>query len=403
MKKLRIAFFAEILIRDFDGATRTIFQIIDRIDRSKFEFLFFCGVPPNEPFDHRVIKIPTFAIPFNSTYEIASMIGQGSMITRELDQFDPDVIHISTPSPLGYFGMKYATARNIPVCTIYHTHFLSYIKYYTKQLPILTPVLEEAVAIHNRSFYNRCDKVFIPTEEIKSQLQEKGFRVAHFKIWKRGINLELFSPKKRNKNHVKTITGNSNQNILFVSRLVWEKNLKTLIKIAKLMQEELPAWNLIIAGDGIARPQLEKEMPWAKFLGHVDHEQLSVLYASCDYFLFTSSTETYGNVVAEAMASGIPCIAADGGGVKNIISHGINGMLCSPESPMEYIRAIKVMENHPDYKDSLVKKALDEIQVLNWDKIVADYFTDIIELAKKSEKFIPPDSFNQDMFSSVFL
>ena len=138
MSKISISFFAEILIRDLDGATRTMFEIIDRIDRDRFEFIFFCGVPPEEDIGFEVFHVPTLTIPFNKTYKMASMMGMGPSIVSRLDEFEPDLIHIATPAPLGYFGLKYALKKELPISSIYHTHFMSYIKYYTNNTPIIT-------------------------------------------------------------------------------------------------------------------------------------------------------------------------------------------------------------------------------------------------------------------------
>src|SRR5690606_31267974 len=120
----------------------------------------------------------------------------------------------------------------------------------------------------------------------------------------------LFNPSKSDKAYLRSITGNTNTNISFVSRLVWEKNIKTLIEIYHTLEEFGGGYNLIIAGEGTAKSIAMQEMPKAHFLGKQNHEQLSKLYASADAFVFTSTSETYGNVVVEAMASGLPCVIA---------------------------------------------------------------------------------------------
>lgn len=392
MKKTRVAFFAEVLIKDFDGATRTMFQIIDRIDTSKFEFLFFCGVPPVQDFDHEVYHVPAVTIPFNKTYKVASMVGNGPGITKKLDSFNPDVIHIATPSLLGYYGLKYGRANNIPIFSIYHTHFISYIKYYTKNTPLITQALEQAVVTHNKSFYNKCDMLYMPTEEMVVQLRRRGFATDHMKIWKRGIDLELFNPQKRNVEYIRNLVNNDHPNILFASRLVWEKNLETLIGLYDLAQERGFKFNFIIAGDGVAREEMQRRMPNALFLKHTKQSVLSKLYASADYFVFPSITETYGNVVAEAMASGLPCIVADGGGVKSFIKQGVNGFLCKHDDPADFLRMLEILENQPFLKKNLTDQAYKDIRNLDWKVLVNQYFTDVQYLSDAPKNRINPAS-----------
>jgi len=377
MRKRKIAFFAEVLTRDLDGAIRTMYQIIDRIDKSRFEFLFFCGVPPEEDLGHEVVVIPTLTVPFNKTYKMASMVGMGPHILNKLDDFQPDLIHVSTPAPLGYYALKYGLKKDIPVTTIYHTHFISYIKYYTNNTPLITEAFESALIQHNKSFYNRCTKVFMPTETMVEELEEKGFRTDNMKIWRRGINTELFHPDKRDEDYMKSIVDNGKKNIVFVSRLVWEKNLQTLVDIQKRITEQNLPYNLIIAGDGVAKPELEEIIPEAYILGHIDHEELAVLYASADYFLFTSVTETYGNVVAEAMVSGLPCIVADGGGPKSFIKEGINGFICKPNNAKDYLRKIQLLEDHPEFRERMKIQCREDMKHLTWDNLVNDLFDEM--------------------------
>jgi len=381
MKKIRVAFFAEVLIKEYDGATRTMFQIIERIDTSKFEFLFFCGIPPEGDFAHEVFHVPSLTIPFNKTYKMASMVGMGPKITERLSSFNPDVVHIATPSPLGYYGLKYGRAHDIPVMSIYHTHFISYVKYYTKNTPLITQALEHAMVLHNKSFYDKCNLVYMPTDEMIHQLAHRGFRTDQMQLWRRGIDLDLFGPENGERAYLEKLVRNDHVNLLFASRLVWEKNLETLIKIYELSKERGLKYNFIIAGDGVAKKTLEERMPDAYFLGHTNQKVLSKIYASADYFVFPSVTETYGNVVAEAMASGLPCVVADGGGVKSFIKQGVNGFLCHPNDPSDYLRMIEILEHQPELKEKMTYRAYQDVMSLRWDQLVDQYFEDISYLS----------------------
>ena len=389
-RKIRVAFFADILVKDFDGASRTMFQIIERIPSDQFEFLFFCGMPPKDDIGHEVFKVPSLPIPFNSTYKLAIPMLSWFSMRRRLKEFQPDVIHIASPSPLGDFAFQYKKSRNIPVITIYHTHFLSYIGYYLRPLPFLVKPALKTVAYGQKKFYDQSSLMYIPTMQMVDELNAFNFDTGKMKIWQRGINHELFNPSKRDVPRIKELTQNVKPNILFASRLVWEKNLATLIRIFRKSKEDGDKYNFIIAGDGVAEDALSEKMPGAFMLGKVDHDTLAALYASADVFLFPSVSETYGNVVVEAMASGCPCVIAKGGGSQSLVEHGKTGFLCDPEDESDYLARIDQVVNGPVLKEAFVKNGIEYTQSLNWDTLCETYFDDVARLGNTGE--LPSDT-----------
>lgn len=391
-RKIKVAFFADILVKDFDGASRTMFQIIERIPKNEFEFVFFCGMPPEEDIGHEVFQVPSVPIPFNSTYRLAIPMFSWFSMRKRLKEFRPDVIHIASPSPLGDFAFQYKRSRNIPVITIYHTHFLSYISYYLRPLPFLAKPAVKTVAFGQKKFYDQSSLMYIPTMQMVDELNEFKFDTSKMKIWQRGMNHELFNPSKRDIPRIKALTKNDKPNILFASRLVWEKNLATLIRIHRKSKEEGDKYNFIIAGDGVAQNAVAKKMPGAYMLGKVDHDTLAALYASADVFLFPSVSETYGNVVVEAMASGCPCVIARGGGSQSLVDHGNTGFLCDPEDESDYLNRIDEVMNNPSLKDEFMTKGIKYTKTLNWDSLCETYFDDVARLANTSE--LPSDTVN---------
>lgn len=381
-RKIKVAFFADILIKDFDGASRTMFQIIERIPNDRFEFLFFCGMPPKQDIGHEIFKVPSIPVPFNSTYRIAIPMFSWFSMRKKLKQFMPDVIHIASPSPLGDFAEQSNWfGKKVPVITIYHTHFLSYIGYYLKVLPFLVKPATKTVAFGQKIFYNQADLVYIPTMQMVNELREHKFDTKKMKIWQRGINHELFNPSKRDVPRIKALVKNDKPNIIFASRLVWEKNLGTLIRIFRKSKAEGDKYNFIIAGDGVAKDTLEEKMPGAYLLGKIDHDTLAALYASSDVFLFPSVSETYGNVVVEAMASGCPCVIAKGGGSQSLVSHGETGFLCDPNDESDYLARIEEVITSTELQQKFIRNGLVYTKQLDWDLLVDKYFQDIEHLA----------------------
>lgn len=380
MRKIKVAFFTEVLTRDYDGAARTIYQIIDRIDRDRFEFVFFSGVQPADDFIDEVYYVEPLTIPFNKDYTIATTWGKRKAITQKLDDLAPDVVHISTPSFLGHFALSYATERQIPVTSIYHTHFISYVQYYTKGIPLVTSGLESLATRLTKNFYKKCTRVFLPTEGMRKDLVELGLRADNMAIWPRGIRLDLFNPSRRVADYWQSITKNDKKNVVFVSRLVWEKNLGTLINIGRLIAERDLPYNLIIVGDGVAREEMEQKLPMAHYMGNKSHEELSKIYASADYFVFTSISETFGNVITEAMASGLPCIIANGGGSRSLVEDGVTGYRCSPNDAEDYLDKIILLESNPQKREEIIAEALERVQRLSWDSLVASLLDQMAEL-----------------------
>ncbi|MGX5688043.1 glycosyltransferase family 4 protein [Arcticibacter tournemirensis] len=382
MTKIKVAFFAEILIEDFDGASRTMFQIIKRVKPEEFEFLFICGTGPDQLYGFDCIRMPTITLPVNHTYKMALPALAQNRLKTKLQEFAPDIIHIATPSILGNFALKYARRRQIPVISIYHTHFISYIDYYFKHAPFLISTARSLVADSQKSFYNQCDLVYVPSESISSELVEMGINERLLKLWKRGLDANLFSPDKKDLKAIQKITRNSRPSILFASRLVWEKNLETLFEIYDEINEKGIAVNLLVAGDGIARKACEERMPEAFFLGHKDHQELAVIYASADIFLFPSVSETYGNVVLEAMASGIPCVIADGGGSADFINHRVNGFKCDPYNAGDYAEKIEILLSDKTLRDRFITEGLALSRSCSWDQLVNIYFDDLKKLSE---------------------
>lgn len=388
MKRIKVAFFAENLIDDFDGASRTVFQILNRIPKDEFEFMYFTAVPPKngKNVNGKIFQFPSVSIPSNETYKVGLPYFSKRAMWSALDDFEPDIIHFTSPSPSATYAKKYGKEKGIPVIAIYHTHFISYVKYYFRKMKWLTPFCERKAANITHSYYNDLDKVYVPTAEIICELKKMvHLKGDNLKLWQRGLDNQLFNPNKKDTAFIQQITGNTNPNILFVSRLVWEKNLDTLIKLYQYYQMKGDAVNFIIAGDGIAKEELERKMPKAHFLSMVDHDELSRLYASADVFFFPSDTETYGNVVVEAMASGLPCVVANGGGPKSYIKHGETGFLCETNNLEEYYKKIHNLLNNNELRSKISYNSVEFTKQLSWENLVEIYFSELREMVRKPQ------------------
>ena len=380
MSRIKVAFFADTLKRNIDGAVRTMYQIIDHIPRQDFEFVFFTGEGNSEELGFSCVNVPTVTLPFNNTYKMALGSLARKKIENQLQDFQPDIIHIATPSPLGSFALKFAERHNIKVSTIYHTHFLSYVDYYFRHLPVFIDASRKLLIGHMQNFYNRCDVIFVPSRNMIESLSSIGILNSKMRLWQRGLDAQMFSPLKNNTE----LFDKARFNVLFASRLVWEKNLKTLIDVYNQSHQMGLPYNFIIAGDGYARTALEKEMPKAQFLGELKQSELSRVYASADAFIFPSVSETYGNVVVEAMASGLPCVIAKGGGTNDFIQDMHNGIICSPFDINAYIQALEKIRNNEELKNTFVCNALSYAHSMSWEQLVCRFFEELKTLRPTS-------------------
>lgn len=354
-----------------------MFQLINRIPPEQFEFLFICGTGPNHIGNFRCIHVFTLQVPGNKNYRFATAMFQKPELDAHIDAFSPDIIHISTPSLLGNFALKTARRLGIPVISIYHTHFVSYVDYYVKNFPFLIDFTKDKVKNSLRTFYNQCDIVYVPSNTMIKELVETGIRPELIKLWQRGIDRKVFSPSKKNQELIYSLTGNQAPCILFVSRLVWEKNLQTLIDLYSLIEERKLNYNLIVVGEGVAKESLQKQMPNAIFAGYMGHEKLANVYASSDVFFFPSVTETFGNVVLEAMASGLPCVVADGGGSKDFIRHGVDGFICQPDDTHDFLKRISQVIEQREFAKQLSEQALETSKKYIWETLAGEYFEDL--------------------------
>ena len=387
---IRIAFFADILSKDFDGASRTMYQLISRIDKEKYDFIYITGQNRlAEETDLKIYQTPSLPIPFQKRYKMSFLIWKNRRIQAILADFQPDVIHISTPSFLGSWALKYANNHRIPVISIFHTYFSSYMQYYFRRIPFMVKILRKVSDNIQKKFYNKCSIIYVPSNSMNKELSSIGVDKSKIKLWERGIDHQLFSPAHRDLPHIHRITNNEKKNILFVSRLVWEKNLNALIDLYQLLQRGNLDYNLIIVGTGHAEKTLRKIMPYALFCGSMEHRELSKLYASADVLFFPSISETFGNVVLEALASGLPAIVADKGGTQDMIEDGFNGFVCPHNRTDIFLSKIVLLLEDKTILSKMKVNARASSLGYNWDHLAGKYFNDIVLLATSNKDKYP--------------
>ncbi len=364
---MRVAYFAGTMKPGHDGVTRVLYRLVDTLTRSTVESIFFSPiVPPRESQPIPMVKVPSVVFPLHREYRLA-VPGYASF-ARQLAAFRPDLIHINSPCTLGYAAVRFGANNGIPVVATYHTHFPSYARYYKIKS------LEGMGWNYLRALYNECDRLYVPSQPVLHELVEHGIHNTYF--LPHGVDTQAFHPRFRSLPWRESIGAVGKHVILFVGRLVWEKDLRVLAEAYRVISEQRRDVVFALVGDGPIKDELMQMMPGARFLGYRAGEALATAYASGDVFVMPSTTETFGNVTLEAMASGIAPVCANAGGASGIIQPGVTGLLCEPGDAGDLAASILTLLDHPGKRAELADQALRFARQQTWERIFDELFTD---------------------------
>jgi len=255
-------------------------------------------------------------------------------VGRLVHRFKPNLIHVMTEGPLGLVGRTIATREGIPLVTSFHTDFPGYCRDYG------VPWIEPLVWRWLTWFHRPATMTQTPGAAARDRLHARG--VAQATVWGRGVDTNLFHPDRRLR--VWRLSHRIAEDAVVIShvgRLAREKNIGVLLEAWNLMRSSTNrSIAFVVAGDGPLAREVRQRAPFAKHLGFINREELATVYASSDLCVLPSMKETCGLVALEAMASGIPVIAADSGGFKETVAHGQTGLLISGNDPKAYAAAM---------------------------------------------------------------
>jgi len=363
METFRVAIFTGNYNHIRDGVSQTLNRLVAFLEKSGVEVLIFGPTIKKPALKHngRLVDVPSVSIPGRSEYRVSIKFPKEARI--ELEHFNPDIVHIATPDLLGFKALRWATRKNKIIVGSYHTHFTSYLKYYRIQ------ILESLGWRYFRWFYRHCTQIYVPTNSMIETLKNNGIE-GDLRIWSRGVDSEFFSPVKRDENW-REGHGIKKNDILvtFVSRLVWEKNLKIFAETVKSVAAQNPNLRSMVVGDGPAMEELREILPNAVYTGFLTGEELAAAYACSDIFFFPSDTEAFGNVTLEAMASGLPCIVADAVGSKSLVDHRDNGYLIPVNSLEKFISALEELVNDRELRSRMGESSRIKSEQYTWDQI----------------------------------
>jgi glycosyltransferase involved in cell wall biosynthesis len=275
----------------------------------------------------------------------------------------PDIVHIVTEGPLGWSALQAATHLKLPMVSDFRTNFHAYSRHYGVGW-LRTPVMA-----YLRKFHNRTACTMVPTENLRSELTAAGFK--RLRVVARGVDTQLFDPSRRSEAlRASWGAGPDTLVALCVGRLAPEKNLGAVLEAVESMRAADPRTRLVFVGDGPDKARLMQRCPDAVFAGLRRGEDLAAHYASADVFLFPSMTETFGNVVPEAMASGLAVVAYNHAAAGQLVRHGENGLLAALDDGPAFCRAARSLAGQMSRAQAMGAQARTDMSRLDWGRIL---------------------------------
>jgi len=327
---MRIAIITENFLPKLDGVTRTLARLLEYLQENQHQALL---LGPDSGMEHyagaEIVGTAGVPLPF---YPELKFNFFRPLFLRRLSDFNPDIIHLVDPIFLGTVGLGAAKFLKKPVVSSFHTNIPAYCGYFG------FPQLTKPMWSYYRVLHSRCALTFCPSPSMARMLQTHGFQ--NLRIWSRGVDTALFRPERRSQElRASWLTGRKRSDgttvLLYVGRISREKNLRLLTQAYRAMDRE--NCHLVIVGDGPALKEVQQDvadLP-VTFTGYLKGEQLARAYASADVFAFPSTSETFGQVVLEAMACGLPVVGVRSEGVCDLVENEKTGLLLDTQGLSE--------------------------------------------------------------------
>ena len=308
--------------------------------------------------------VPGWPIPFYKSLRMG--FPRAGMLRRRWRENPPDIVHVATEGPLGYSALKVALGLGIPVSSSFHTNFHQYGGNYKLHL------IRGLALRYLRWFHNRTARTLVPTDEMCASLARQGFK--RLAVLSRGVDARLFSPAKRSET-LRKAWGATPEDpvVIHVGRVAVEKNLDLAVEAFQAMHLINPRARFVIVGDGPQRAEMEARYPDFIYAGTRRGAELAAYYASADVFLFPSVTETFGNVVTEAMASGLVVAGYDYAAARQFVRADSNGFVAKFDDRPAFVQMARDAMNRRADWPVLRVAACATAQSISWETVVAQF------------------------------
>jgi glycosyltransferase involved in cell wall biosynthesis len=361
---MRVTLVTETYFPQVNGVSRTLGELARFLTESGERIQLFCPDYGAVVDRDQVHTVPSIVLPFYKDVHLPRP--PFGSVHRAIESFRPDIVHIATEATMGLSVLRFAVRRRIPVVSSFHTNFDQYSRHYR------VGWARWLIWRYLRWFHNRTRETYVPSETTIAQLARVGFK--RTVLWKRGVDSSLFRPQRPGGLELRRTLGWSPEDVVitYVSRIAPEKNVDYLADAFAIVAARRPEVRILLVGDGPSRPALEQRIgAFARFAGYRQGEDLADHYATSDIFAFSSLTETFGNVVLEAMASGLPVVAVRAGGVGETVRSGETGILVEPsEPPAALASALVRLIEEPAQRRTMAEAARTYALSQSWDAIM---------------------------------
>ena len=347
-----------------DGANQALNRLVEYLLRQDVKVRAYSPTTDTPAFEPTgpLVSIPSVPIPGRPEYRLG--LGLTAKVRRDLDQFKPNIVHIAAPDIIGHRAVTWARRNRIPAVASVHTRFDTYLAYY--HLQALEPLARGIM----RRLYRRCDALLVPAESSAAVLRAQRMN-KFISMWARGVDREQFNPGRRDLEWRRSLgIADEDLVIAFLGRIVMEKGLDVFSEAIQALESRRVPHRVLVIGEGPARSWFEERLPdSAIFVGHQHGPDLARALASADIFFNPSITETFGNVTLEAMACGLPVVAAAATGATSLVRDRETGLLVEPGDSDAFADALQTYAIDPDLRRRHGEAGLAFATTMDWDRI----------------------------------
>jgi len=364
-RPLRIAYVSETYPPELNGVSLTVERTV-RYLRGRGHNVEL--IRPRQPGEARLdaddeLRTAGCAIPVYR--EMRFGLARVGPLLHRFERTRPELVHLATPGPLAWAALAAARALAIPTTSDFRTNFHQYSRYYGVGA-FATPILGLL-----RRFHNLTERTFVPTRASARELGAAGFH--NLTTVGRGVDTERFSPSRRSDALRREWQAGAAPVLLMVGRIAGEKNVELGLRAFERARQRRPDLRLVVVGDGPARARLQSAHPDARFVGVQRGVDLAAHYASADLFLFPSLSDTFGNVVMEALASGLPVVSFAVAAPAEHVADGIAGRLVPPGDEAAFIAAVESLSAPEGLPESMRVAALAAARRATWPEVLARF------------------------------